>query len=72
MGSYSDDVNVLEYLRSKSSVDCDSLDLNCKFARDQRRTLGMTLSDDSSGERAGAIRRLYFESSRGKHCKSVS
>ena len=27
MGSYSDTVNLLEYLRSRSQIDCDSLDL---------------------------------------------
>ena len=26
MGSYSEETNLLEYLRSKSQVDCDSLD----------------------------------------------
>ena len=27
MGSYPDTVNLLEYLRSRSQIDCDSLDL---------------------------------------------
>ncbi len=31
MGSYSDKTNLLEYLRSKSQVDCDSLDTDRKL-----------------------------------------
>jgi len=31
MGSYSESVNLLGYLRSKSQVDCDSLDIERKF-----------------------------------------
>ena len=30
MGSYPDTINLLEYLRSKCKVDCDSLDLKCE------------------------------------------
>ena len=56
-------VNLLEYLRSKTQVDCDSLDIQSKFAscasfrsgRDRALTIHL-----SSCYRAGTIRGLHF------------
>ena len=56
MGSHPDSVNVLEYLRSKSSVDCDSLDLKCTCSPARRTSIGIRFPDESSVEGAGPIR----------------
>ena len=65
MGSNSPAVNLLEYLRSRSQVDCDSLDISCtslivlmqsaEFETDQ-------VVSNISGYRPRSVCRLYLES----------
>ena len=64
MGSYGDTVNLLQYLRSQSNVDCDSLDLQCKYPFSTEifpHTL--IIWDSSSGQGVRSVRGLHVESS---------
>ena len=45
MGSYAEKTNLLEYLRSKSQVDCDSLDIDRKLVTSSLYLLSLYSTD---------------------------
>ena len=52
MGSYLETINMLQYLRTKSHVDCDSLDIQ---RWSSRHHLKPSLMETGSGEGIGAL-----------------
>ena len=60
MGSYQETINMLQHLRTKSKVDCDSLDVPRWLSR---KCLKSLLMEIGSGEGAGTLRGLDVQPS---------
>ena len=58
MGSYPEKTNMLQYLRTKSKVDCDSLDVPRWSSRQYLKSLLMEIG---SGEGVGTLRGLDLQ-----------